>query len=163
MQIGRLILTLAIAIVGCACNTAPASTDAGEHSGHVPDRATETIKAELTEKFGMTFAPAGPHHELGTAGNGVQLDLVGVPPEEVVLSVPADQPGRVGELAAPYLPYLQQLLVTQRAIGADLLNESLATWDGEAILDKERSADGVTAHLSSTRDPAYLVLDVHRD
>ena len=105
----------------------------------------------------------GPHHELGKAQNGVQLDLVGVPPEQVILSVPSDEPGRVEELAAPYLPYLPRLLNAQRSIGGDLLNESLAAWDGKATLDKQRSAEGITARLTSTDDPAYVVLDVHRD
>jgi hypothetical protein len=156
------VLTLALLLAACTPATSlfPSPTS---HEGHAADPATDAIKAELTEHFGMTFASAGPHHTLGKAGNGVQLDLVAVPPSQVILSVPSDEPGRVEELAAPYLPYLARLLNTQRTIGADLLNESLAAWDGSAILDKQRSADGVTAHLTSTREPAYVVLDVHRD
>lgn len=152
------VLTMAFLLAACTPVPTPAS-----HEGHAADPATDAIKAELTEQFGMTFASAGPHHELGTASNGVQLDLVAVPPSQVILSVPSDQPGRVEELAAPYLRYLPRLLNTERSIGADLLNESLATWDGSAVLDRQRSAEGVTAHLTSTRDPAYVVLDVHRD
>ncbi len=153
-------LTGALLLAACApTSPAPASS----HADHGADPTTDAIKAQLAERFGMTFASAGPHHELGTASNGVQLDLVGVPPQEVVLSVRSDEPGRVEEVAAPYLAYLPRLLNTSRSIGADLLNESLATWDGKAILDKQRSAEGITAHLSSTADPAYVVLDVHRD
>ena len=155
------ILTTAFLLAACAPGTS--STTPASHDGHAADPTTDAIKAELTEQFGMTFASAGPHHELGTASNGVQLDLVAVPPSQVILSVPSDEPGRVEELAAPYLPYLPRLLNTERSIGADLLNESLATWDGTTLLDKQRSAEGVTAHLTSTRDPAYVVLDVHRD
>ena len=80
-----------------------------------------------------------------------------------MLSVPSDQPGRVEELAAPYLPFLPRLLNTPRSIGADLLNETLATWDGTTILDKQRRAEGITAQLTSTAEPAYVVLAVHRD
>ncbi len=159
----RRLVTLLLVVGLAGCGTPATSGSASDHAGHVVDPATERIKGELTQKFGMGFASAGPHHELGTAGNGVQLDVVGVPPEQVVLSVPADEPGRVEELAAPYLPYLPRLLNAQRSIGADLLNESLASWDGGQLLDKQRSADGVTAHLTSTHDPAYVVLDVHRD
>ena len=155
----RLALLATTLLTACTTSPAPAS----QHAGHAADPVTAAIKGELTERLGMTFASAGPHHELGTASNGVQLDLVGVPPEQVVLSVPAGEPGRVEELAAPYLPYLARLLNEQRGIGADLLNESLATWDGSAILDKQRTAEGFTARLTSTRDPAYIVLDVHRD
>ena len=161
--VARSLLLVLLVVGSAACGAPGASAPASDHAGHVPDPATESIKAELGEKFGMSFASAGPHHELGTATNGVQLDLVGVPPEQIVLSVPADEPGRVEELAAPYLPYLPRLLNAQRSIGADLLNEALAAWDGEETLDKERSADGITAHLTSTHDPAYVVLDVHHD
>lgn len=156
------ILSFAMILAGCASPTTPGAAPS-THAGHAADPATDAIKAELGDRFGMTFASAGPHHELGKAQNGVQLDLVGVPPEQVILSVPSDEPGRVEELAAPYLPYLPRLLNEQRSIGADLLNESLATWDGAQLLDKQRSADGITARLTSTNDPAYIVLDVHRD
>ena len=156
-------MILSTAFLLAACTSGTSSPTPASHEGHAADPATDAIKAELTEQFGMTFASAGPHHELGTASDGVQLDLVAVPPSQVILSVPSDDAGRVEELAAPYLPYLARLLNTERSIGADLLNESLAAWDGTTLLDKQRSAEGVTAHLTSTRDPAYVVLDVHRD
>lgn len=156
-------LLLVTILAACSAPTAERSPAPSTHAGHPADPVTDAIKAELGERFGMTFASAGPHHELGKAQNGVQLDLVGVPPEQVILSVPSDEPGRVEELAAPYLPYLPRLLNEQRSIGADLLNESLATWDGAQLLDKQRSADRITARLTSTNDPAYIVLDVHRD
>jgi hypothetical protein len=156
-------LLLVTILTACSAPTTERSAAPSTHEGHAADPATDAIKAELGERFGMTFASAGPHHELGKAQNGVQLDLVGVPPEQVILSVPSDEPGRVEQLAAPYLPYLPRLLNEPRSIGADLLNESLATWDGAQLLDKQRSADGITARLTSTNDPAYIVLDVHRD
>ena len=155
--------SIALVVIVTACTPTVASPSIESHGGHVPDLATDAIKAELGERFGMTFASAGPHHKLGKAQNGVQLDLVGVPPEQVILSVPSDEPGRVEELAGPYLPYLARLLNEQRSIGADLLNETLAAWDGKQLLDKQRSANGITARLTSTDDPAYIVLDVHRD
>jgi hypothetical protein len=156
-------LLLVTILAACSTPTTARSAAPSTHEGPAADPATAAIKAELGERFGMTFASAGPHHELGKAQNGVQLDLVGVPPEQVILSVPSDEPGRVEQLAAPYLPYLPRLLNERRSIGADLLNESLATWDGAQLLDKQRSADGITARLTSTNDPAYIVLDVHRD
>lgn len=110
----------------------------------------------------MKFESAGPHHTLGKAPNGVQLDLVGVPTEEVVLSVPASEAGRVEELASPYLPYLGRLLVTSSVVGPELLLESLATWDGTTPLNATRVVGGISAQVTSGGEPPYVVLVVHR-
>jgi hypothetical protein len=38
----------------------------------------------------------------------------------------------------------------------------MTTWDGSTELNKRRSADGFEARLTSTSDPAYVVLSVAR-
>jgi hypothetical protein len=164
---------LALALLLVACNaTAPsaaaptpqATTNADDpHAGH-SDPVADRVREELTQKFGMTFESAGPHHTLGETADGVQLDLVGVPVVQVVLSVPGHDPATVKETADWYLDYLPRLLgeSAEQSIGRDLLLESMTAWDGSAELDKRRSADGFEARLTSTSDPAYVVLSVAR-
>jgi hypothetical protein len=86
-----------------AC-TSPARPAASSHAGHDPQ--ADRVRAALESEQGMTFEPAGPHHQLGTAPDGVELDLVGVPVEAVVLSVPIDDP----EAGLDYLPHVRDLL-----------------------------------------------------
>lgn len=152
---------VALALITSACGGPTVSASAADHVGHL-DPAGDAAQTELTQHLAMTFAPAGPHHTLGKAPNGVQLDLVGVPTEEVVLSVPASEPGRIEELASPYLPYLQRLLVTSSTVGPELLLESLATWDGATPLKATRVGGGISAQITSGGEPPYVVLAVHR-
>ncbi|MGH2454666.1 MAG: hypothetical protein ACRDHD_00180 [Candidatus Limnocylindria bacterium] len=92
-----------LVLAGCL-TAAPSPAADGSHAGHDPQ--AERVKAALGEGFGMTFEPAGPHHELGRAEDGVELDLVGVPVEQVVLSLPSDQVA----VGLGYLPHLRDLL-----------------------------------------------------
>ncbi len=165
-----LTVALVVALAGCmpaasapAAAPVQASTSTDAHAGHA-DPAAEAIKAELTQRFGMTFASAGPHHVLGKAPNGVQLDLVGIPVVQVVLSLPGNDPAAVSGAAEPYLPYLPRLLGTSgpQSIGRDLLLESLASWSAGTSLDRQRSAEGTVARVTYTPDPPYVVLSVHR-
>ncbi len=156
-------LLLPILLLLTACSTGVSSPSVSHPSGHAVDPVAESVKSELSQRLGMTFRSAGPHHVLGTARNGVQLDLVGVPVVQVVLSVPADAPARIDEVAAPYLPYLPRLLNTDQTIGADLLLETAATWDGAARVDKRRTSGTITARLTSGGAPPFLVLSVTRD
>jgi len=151
-----LMATVGLLLAACA---APAVTPSPSH--HL-DPVAEEVKAELRRDLAMSFEPAGPHHILGKAPNGVQLDLVGVPTQEVVLSIPADEPRRVAELASPYLPYLQRLLVTPITVGPELLLRSLAGWDGSTPLKAARVVGGISAEVSSGGKPPYVVLAVHR-
>jgi hypothetical protein len=151
------VLVLLVLLAGCA-TPVPSATSAA--SRHV-DPATERIKAELASAFGMSFEPAGPHHELGTAPDGVQLDLVGVPPEEVILSLPASDRSAAAETGLDYLPYLRDLLH-----GAD------PVWDWAAAMlacrravdrscDGEESQGNLVARFPDN-DPDYIILVVSR-
>jgi hypothetical protein len=157
-----LVVLLAACTPGTPAETAT-PTSADPHAGH-SDPVAEQVRAELTQKLGITFESAGPHHTLGKARDGVQLDLVGVPVVQVVLSLPGHDPMTVRDEAEPYLDYLPRLLgeSAEQSIGRDLLLESLSAWDGSTELDKRRSADGFEARLTSTSDPAYVVLSVSR-
>jgi hypothetical protein len=173
--LSRTWLTLALVLPALALPTAcapaasaPAATPSpasapDEHANHA-DPVADDVKAELTERFGMTFASAGPHHLLGTAPDGVQLDLVGIPVVQVVLSLPGHDTAAVRDAAEPYLPYLSRLLGIgeQESIGRDLLLESLASWDATTPLDRQRSDGSLTARVTSSNDPPYVVLSVHR-
>jgi hypothetical protein len=168
----QLAFLLALLLVGCSApTTQPAATlpsASDEHANH-QDPVAADVRAELTQRFGMTFASAGPHHLLGTAPDGVQLDLVGIPVVHVVLSLPGHDTAAVRDAAEPYLPYLSRLLGVgsggvgeQQSIGRDLLLESLASWNASAPLDRQRSDGGLTARVTSSDDPPYVVLSVHR-
>jgi hypothetical protein len=168
----QLVFLLAVLLVGCSApTTQPAATPpsaSDEHANH-QDPVAADVRAELTERFGMTFASAGPHHLVGTAPDGVQLDLVGIPVVQVVLSLPGHDTAAVRDAAEPYLPYLSRLLGVgsggvgeQQSIGRDLLLESLASWDASTPLDRQRSDGGLTARVTSSDDPPYVVLSVHR-
>ncbi len=93
----------AVVLVACGNPATPVPSTPG-HPGHDPQ--ADRVRAALEAELGMTFEPAGPHHVLGTGPDGVELDLVGVPVEEVVLSVPADDP----EAGLDYLPHIRDLL-----------------------------------------------------
>lgn len=169
-QVATAVLLLVLAVQVAACGPAPISSTApltpaaaDPHAGH-SDPLADAARQQLTQQLGMTFEAAGPHHTLGKAPNGVQLDLVGVPVVQVVLSVPGHDPATVKQDAEPYLDYLPRLLGESagQSIGRDLLLESMTTWDGATELHKRRSADGFEARLTSTSDPAYVVLSVAR-
>jgi hypothetical protein len=170
-QIAPSVALVAVLLVGCGAaptgTTATLPSASDEHANH-QDPVAADVRAELTERFGMTFASAGPHHLVGTAPDGVQLDLVGIPVVQVVLSLPGHDTAAVRDAAEPYLPYLSRLLGVgggvgeQQSIGRDLLLESLASWDASTPLDRQRSDGGLTARVTSSDDPPYVVLSVHR-
>lgn len=97
------LLVANLALGACATAPTPGPT-ATPHVAHDPQ--AERVMAELSAEIGMSFQSAGPHHQLGRGPGGVELDLVGVPVEQVILSVPADDP----EAGLPYLPHLRDLL-----------------------------------------------------
>ncbi len=158
------ILLAALTACGGAAptRTAPPSAPGSDHADHT-DPVAEAVKTELTQRLGMQFESAGPHHTLGKAPDGVQLDLVGVPVEEVVLSIPGNDPTEVRRLADSYIGYPARLLQTSSQVGRDLLYETLAAWDGRTPLDRRRSGGGISARVTSTADPAWVVLAVSRD
>ena len=72
--------------------------------------ALARAEATLTDAHGMTFAPAGPHHVVGTDRAGNQVDFVGVPVEEVVVTLVRPMRPRRSPLADAYLPIARDLL-----------------------------------------------------
>ena len=101
-----------VALMLVACGPAPAlvlpSGVAASHEVH--DLALARAEATLTDAHGMTFAPAGPHHVVGTDRASNQLDFVGVPVEEVVLTLDATDATAALTLADAYLPVARDLL-----------------------------------------------------
>ncbi|HET6381146.1 MAG TPA: hypothetical protein VFH63_08990 [candidate division Zixibacteria bacterium] len=142
------LLAVALLLAGCAATpTVPAAS----HVGHDPQ--ADRVKAALAGAFGMTFESAGPHHELGRTDDGVQLDLVGAPVEQVVLSLPE---GSV-EAGAAYLPHLRDLLHGPASAydwAADVLACHATSSDCE-----ERFAQG-NLEARVTREAGYVVLSL---
>ena len=150
-------LLLALLAAGCGPPAQSATPVASRHT----DPTTERVKAELTSAFNMSFEPAGPHHELGKAPDGVQLDLVGVPPEELVLSLPAGERAAAVASGLAYLPHLRDLLH-----GADPVWDWTAAMlacrrEAGASCDNERSQGNLTARFPDD-DPDYIVLVITR-
>jgi hypothetical protein len=116
MRTGLLVGALLLTLAGCAAPSVSLTPTSSDHAAHDP--LAEEVKAALTDAFAMSFESAGPHHELGTDPDGVQLDLVGIPVEEVVLSLPSEARSAAVGRGLAYLPHLRRLLE-----GPD------ATWD----------------------------------
>jgi len=149
----RALLLAAALLAGCAGGpSAPPGA-----SGHIEhDPQLDRVKAALSDAFGMTFEPAGPHHEIGRAPDGIELDMVGVPVEEVVLSVPGDEP----ELAIAYLSHLRDLLPGPRPVW-QWIEEGLTCRNDAGICEPMTSRGNLTARFTEA-DPAYVVLVVAR-
>lgn len=141
-------LALAVLLVGCAPGGQPSVTPHGQH-----DPQADRVKAALTDAFGMTFESAGPHHQLGETDDGVQLDLVGVPVEQVVLSLPE---GSVEEGAA-YLPHLRDLLHGP-APAYDWAAQALACHATAEDCEQHFEQGNLEARV--TRDEGYVVLSL---
>lgn len=148
---GALVL-LAVALTACGV---PATPSPG-HAAHDPQ--ADRVIAEVTAELGMAFEPAGPHHVRGVAEDGTELDLVGVPVEQVVLSVPAHDP----EAGLPYLPHMRGLLH-----GPDRVYDWVAAMLA-CRADEDRSCDdhfaqgNLTAQFSDG-GPEYEVVTITRE
>jgi hypothetical protein len=92
---------LGMLLAACAPGASPG---AATHVAHDP--VGDRVRAELAAELSVEWEPAGPHHTLGRAEDGTEIDLIGVPVEEVVLSVPASDPER----GLAYLPHVRDLL-----------------------------------------------------
>jgi hypothetical protein len=95
----------------------------------------------------MTFASAGPHHVLGTAPDGIQLDIVGHPPSEAVLSVPAAAGRDPTGMAAPYLPALAAFVGAPPSATVTWIQGRLASWQPPATLSAATTLGGVRIEL----------------
>jgi hypothetical protein len=143
---------LAAGLSACGLAATPA---ASPHAAHDPQ--LERVSAALAAELGMQFEPAGPHHVLGTAPDGVELDLVGVPVEEVVLSVPIDDPTS----GLTYLPHIRELLH-----GPDPVYDwtaAMLTCRTDAAADCEtRREQGNLAAEFTSEGPEYVVVSLSR-
>jgi hypothetical protein len=160
---GRLVGPM-IALVLVACSPAPIlvlpSGAATSHEAHDP--ALARAEEALTDARGMTFAAAGPHHVVGTDRAGNQLDFIGVPVEEVVVTLGAADATAALTIADAYLP-----------IARDLLGGpgSLWSWvrDGLACRAASRggceaaTAEGGLSARFTDDGPEYWVVAVSRD
>jgi hypothetical protein len=156
-----LAVLVAAALTACATPPLPTATARASnatHAGHDP--ALEALQAELTS-LGLRFEPAGPHHVLGAGTNGIEVDLVGIPLEEAVLSIPAAEPDAVRETAEPYLAPIERALEAPAALDG-WLGEQLASWDGRTELRADEEFGDLRARLRSTADPPYVVLTLTR-
>lgn len=142
-----------VLLAGCAFGPSPTPTPG--HDTHDPQ--TERVIAALGTELGMTFEPAGPHHRLGRAPDGTELDLIGVPVEQVILSVPAD--GTEAGLA--YLPHLRDLLHGPDRV-YDWVAAMLACRADADRSCEERFAQGNLEARFSDGGPDYVVVTVAR-
>lgn len=148
---------LVLALVACA--PAPTLVLPSGSAPHDPqlNRVRTALEAE-----GLVFEPAGPHHVVGTDGDGNQVDLVGVPVEQVVITVAASDAASALVAARRYLPFAR-----------DLLHGSPRIWDwaaeafacraaGEPGCDTRLAHDGLSAVFTDD-GPAYWVVAISRD
>ncbi|HYM51938.1 MAG TPA: hypothetical protein VEW45_00455 [Candidatus Dormibacteraeota bacterium] len=160
MQARHLVGALALALSGCISPSVSLAPTSSGHSAHDP--LAEEVKTGLADAFAMSFEPAGPHHELGTAPDGVQLDLVGVPVEEVVLSLPSEDRSAAVETGLAYLPHLRQLLDGPDAVW-DWTAEALACReDLGADCEMSFAQGNLTAHFTDGGED-FLVLVITRE
>jgi len=157
----RLLMSvLALAIGGCAAPAVSLAPPASDHGAH--GAATERVKGALADAFAMTFEPAGPHHELGTAADDVELDLVGVPVDEVILSLPGNDRSLAVATGLAYLPHLRDLLYGPGPVW-DWVAEALACReDRDASCNLSVSQGNLTARFTE-QDQDYIVLVITRE
>jgi hypothetical protein len=142
-------------IVLAACSFNPEPTPTPGHAAHDPQ--TERVIGALTAELGMAFEPAGPHHLLGTAPDGTELDLVGVPAQQVILSLPADRT----EAGLAYLPHIRDLLHGPDRV-YDWVAAMLACRADADRACEERFAQGNVEARFSEGGPDYVVVTVTR-
>ena len=146
---------LALVPVLVAACASPATSAHPSHAGHDPqaDRARAALETEL----GVEFESAGPHHVLGRAPDGSEIDLVGVPVEEVVLSVPIGDP----EAGIDYLPHIRDLLHGPAAVYDWVANVLACRADDAGRCETRFERGNVVAQVTS-EGPDFVVLSISR-
>lgn len=153
--LGSAAFVLAIVVLP-GCGVQPTLTPAPpSHPAHDP--VADRVVAELEAELGMSFEPAGPHHRLGRGPDGVELDLVGVPVEQVILSLPADDP----EAGHAYLPHLRDLLHGPSRVYDWVAAMLACRTDAERACDSEFEQGNLEARFSDG-GPDYVVLTLTR-
>jgi hypothetical protein len=177
--LAAVLLAAATALAGCAAPAAPsgspvptAATPSGATSTPpVPStpRASPTLflgaaaasaASGLTSATGMAFGSAGPHHVVGRAPDGVELDIVGSPVTQVVLSVPAPPGTDPGPLAARYLSGVATFGGIDPTALIAWVESVTADWNRAAALLATSTVGGWTAELRTIGDPRYLRLNL---
>jgi hypothetical protein len=150
----RVALGVALIVLLAACAN-PATPVASSHALHDPQ--ADRVRAAMESDLGVTFEPAGPHHVLGRAPDGTEIDLVGVPVEEVVLSAP------IGDLQAglDYLPHIRDLLHGPGPV-YDWVADMLACRTDAAGRCQTRFEQGNLVAEFTSEGPAFVVLSISR-
>jgi hypothetical protein len=149
-----------LTIAGCATPASSLPPPASDHAAH--DAAAERVKEALADAFEMTFEPAGPHHELGTAPDDVELDLVGVPVEEIILSLPSRDRSLAVATGLAYLPHLRDLLHGPGPVWDWVADELACREDEEASCNVSTTQGNLTARFTE-QDQNFIVLVVTRE
>jgi hypothetical protein len=141
-----------VAAVLVACDVA-GTPEPSSHAGHDPQ--AERVRAALESELGVAFEPAGPHHVLGTAPDGSEIDLVGVPVEAVVLSVPVDDP----EAGLAFLPHVRNLLHGPEPVYGWVADMLTCRADDGANCETLREQGNLRAEFTS-EGPDFVVVSI---
>ncbi len=152
---------LALVLASAACTPAPVEVvpSGGAHAAHDPqlDRARAALEAD-----GFAFEPAGPHHVVGTDADGNQVDLVGVPVEQVVITVDASDGAAALVAARRLMSHARDLLHGPRRVW-DWADEALACRATGADGCEDRVTQGGLSATFTDDGPEYWVLAISRD
>jgi hypothetical protein len=172
------LLAAATALGGCAAPAAPSgspvpSTAPPSGATFTPVPATPSASptlflgaaaasaaSGLTSATGMAFGSAGPHHVVGRAPDGVQLDIVGSPATQVVLNVPAPPGTDPGPVAARYLSGVATFAGIDPTALIAWVESATADWNRAAALLATSTVGGWSAELRTVGDPRYLRLNL---
>jgi hypothetical protein len=153
-----------LALLLAACSPAPTlvlpSGAVSSHEAHDP--ALARAEATLAADHGMTFAAAGPHHVTGTDPAGNQLDFVGAPVEEVVLTLDATDPDAARAVADAYLPIARDLLHGPRPVWT-WVEDGLACRAAGTGACEASSRQGNLAARFTDDGPEFWVVAISRD
>lgn len=156
---------LAIWLAGCAgaspsvrpsAAAEPGESVAASHAAH--SASVDRVKAALAAEFLMAFEPAGPHHQVGRAPDGVELDLVGIPVEEVVLSLHADDRSAMVDAGLAFLPHLRDLVHGPARLWHWAEEALICREDPEARCDDAEARGAHGARLTESADYVLLIV-----
>ena len=152
-------LALVLASIGCTPAPVVVVPSGSTHVAHDPqlDRARAALESD-----GFAFEPAGPHHVVGTDTDGTQVDLVGVPVEQVVITVDASDGAAALVAAQRLLPHARDLLHGPRRVW-DWTDDAFACRASGAGGCEERITQGGLSATFTDNGPEYWVLAISRD
>lgn len=160
-RISFVLATPLMLAVLAACDPAAASPSPGHTTHQTADPQLARVESVLTERFGMRFTDAGPHHRLGRA-DGTEVDLVGSPIEQVVVSVPYDETRDPSDTLVAYVVVIGEALEVDEALSA-WVAETLGGWGRVAPLEAETRIDEWSVRMTSEENPPYVVLVMGRE